>query len=60
MVTTGGEFTEELWLLYTRGGGARFGVMALGLVPELPTVAALCLEPSSVGAKLVFIIYCCK
>jgi hypothetical protein len=35
IVTTGGEFIEECDV-YTRGGGPLLGVVALGLVLELP------------------------
>ena len=35
IVTTGGDVRLDDWLVYTRGGGTRFGVAALGLIPEL-------------------------
>lgn len=36
MVTTGGDVSDEEWLLYTRGGGPLLGVAARGLALELP------------------------
>ena len=52
----GARLVTQTRSMYIWGGGPRFAVMARGLVPELPAVAALCLafEPSSVGVKFVF------